>query len=507
MGRPPNLVLGHLIQEGKQSSTVKSYISAMKATLQMVGVQLDNNTYLLHALACACKLKNDTVTTRLPISKSMLEVLLRRLRMKFDEQPYLLTLYTAMLITAYYGLFRIGEIMSSQHTIKACDVHIATNKKKMLFVLRSSKTHGPGSKPQTVKITASGTSDQYAKKGHKILKTCPFQALHSYLQCRKGFKSVQERFFIFSDRSPVSPRQFEDVFKTLLKEAGFDHEIYSVHGLRSGRALDLLHMDVPIDMIKKIGCWKSNAIFTYLKYHKQCYYSPSLNFVANLIARDDIWFLGDDFLKSTYPAYRKMHVLDKSDGRQGAYVINYYNIDCHTMGLNNGIKSVIARMYNGLVNQLNVCKRLPRFIIFIPDHDIVRSSSIFFDFGARILCQTAINWLLIEANKAIEICKEGMKKICKGSVKTSEPKIIIAHLLHRPHQSDSQAIQRIFNEAIQAKAAAMHNVIDMDLAIDHKYFDQHNQITPTGEFRFWCTFDRKLELIDKHKVDNTQWVL
>ena len=50
----------------------------------------------------------------------------------------------ALFATAYYGLFRVGEITDSQHAVKACDVHIGVNKRKLLFILRTSKTHTEG---------------------------------------------------------------------------------------------------------------------------------------------------------------------------------------------------------------------------------------------------------------------------------------------------------------------------------------------------------------------------
>ena len=60
-------------------------------------------------------------------------------------------------MTAYYGLFRIGELTFSEHAVRAKDVHVGTNKKKMLFVLHSSKTHDKGSKPQLIKVTSMPT--------------------------------------------------------------------------------------------------------------------------------------------------------------------------------------------------------------------------------------------------------------------------------------------------------------------------------------------------------------
>ena len=73
-----------------------------------------------------------------------------------------------MLVTAYYRLFRIGEISQSEHVIKACDVHIGTNKKKLMFVVRSSKTHSLGDKPQIVKIKATTCGKECKKKSSTI---------------------------------------------------------------------------------------------------------------------------------------------------------------------------------------------------------------------------------------------------------------------------------------------------------------------------------------------------
>ena len=60
-----------------------------------------------------------------------------------------------MISTAYFGLFRISKIAKtpSGHAALVNDVQIASNKNKFLFILRSSKTHGVGSKLQIVKIS------------------------------------------------------------------------------------------------------------------------------------------------------------------------------------------------------------------------------------------------------------------------------------------------------------------------------------------------------------------
>ena len=97
---------------------------------------------------------------------------------KSTNQEYLGKLYTAIFSSAYYGLLRIGEIAKGSHPILAKDVQIGLNKKKILFILRTSKTHWKDSKPQLIKITGSSR--------HKPARTdpnlCPFlytEKIHS----------------------------------------------------------------------------------------------------------------------------------------------------------------------------------------------------------------------------------------------------------------------------------------------------------------------------------------
>ena len=133
--------------------------------------------------------------------------MLKNIGKLFGSQLYLATMYKALLITTYYGMFRIGEVTYSQHTVTASDVHIAMNKKKLLFILRSSKTHCKGNNPQVIKIISNETTRTNGKVKYHL---CPFILLRQYLNLRRS-KSIQQQFFIFNDRSPVKPSHFRTV--------------------------------------------------------------------------------------------------------------------------------------------------------------------------------------------------------------------------------------------------------------------------------------------------------
>ena len=146
------LFIAHLTDQGLQSSTIKSYISAIKCVLKDDDYEWDENQSLLSTLTRACKMVNDRVHIRRPIRRPLLEVILFEVGRLYNGQPYLVIMYRALFALLYYGLFRIGELTKGDHPVKAADVHVAKNKQKMLFVLRSSKTHGKSARLQKVKV-------------------------------------------------------------------------------------------------------------------------------------------------------------------------------------------------------------------------------------------------------------------------------------------------------------------------------------------------------------------
>ena len=265
------LFVGYLIDEGKKSRTIRSYVSALKAVLMNVNEEINENSVLLSSLTRAYKLHNDRVTTKLPISKHMLWLILSGVTKLFDipPQPYLEILYKTLFMTAYFGLFRIGELTESAHNVKAVDVHVGLNKDKLMFVLHSSKMHTKGVKPQIIKINAIGQLQEKldrTSKIHTVRSLCPFQAIQQYIKVRKKRKInvPEEPFFIFNDRKAVKPNNFRFILKKAIRTMGLDDTFYSSQGFHSGRACDLLDMGISVETIRKLGRWKSTSVYTYL---------------------------------------------------------------------------------------------------------------------------------------------------------------------------------------------------------------------------------------------------
>ena len=258
------LFVAHLIHDkGMQSSTVKSYISAIKKTLQNDNYDWQDNWILLNSLTRACKLVNDKVRKRLPIKCNLLEMILFEIGNIYSkQQPYLEYMYKALFAIGYYGMLRVGELTCSPHVLKANNVHLGRNKKKLMLILYSSKTHNEGNSPQKIKITANciERTGNYTKKHF-----CLLILVEKYLLTRGPFIRDDEQFFVFSDGSPVTAQNARLMLRTCISNFGLDASLYGMHSLRSGRTTDLVNFGYPLEEVRRMGRWKSSAVYKYIK--------------------------------------------------------------------------------------------------------------------------------------------------------------------------------------------------------------------------------------------------
>ena len=199
-----SLYCAFLIESGVKSTTVKSYVSAIKFTVVSAKYMWKDEEVLLNTLTRSCCLINDRVKTRLPIYFKLLELILFEVDRTFRtmNQPYLKFLYITILLVGYYGLFRIGELTTGDHPMKAKDIPIGQNKDKILIILYTSKTHSKESRPQEIKITARSSSEkQHVAVAKQFF--CPFAYMQKYIKLRGNYKSADEPFFVLRDCSPV----------------------------------------------------------------------------------------------------------------------------------------------------------------------------------------------------------------------------------------------------------------------------------------------------------------
>ena len=102
------LFVGYLVNDGKKASTIKSYVSAIKAVLMEIKVELTTDMFLITSLTHACRLINDHVRTHLPILKGQLNMILKQAVIRFQGQPFLTVLKAIMSLKLL--MYKLGSI-------------------------------------------------------------------------------------------------------------------------------------------------------------------------------------------------------------------------------------------------------------------------------------------------------------------------------------------------------------------------------------------------------------
>ena len=469
----------------------------------MVVIDSNEDRILLNSITKACTLKNDRVMTRFLIKKGLLNMMMDQLGNILMANSYLCKLYRALLITTYFRLFRISEVVYTEagHTVLAKDVHVGRNKDKLMFILHTSKTHNWGSKPQIIKIASvvshpeinSSTADEIVR-----YRYCPFQMIKEYLQVRKKFKSDSEQFFVFEDRSRVTATHFRDKLKQSISRIGLDDTLYSGHGLCVGRACDLFLMGLTVETIKKLGRWHSNAVYTYLRH---MWNAAQFLFAGNIQVKRSLFIIGDVFLNGIYNTLQEAKVEANDNRGPMPYMYDYYNLFLHIKGQLN--KATLSNILNSLIKGLNEEKVLPQHILMIPDWDILKLIN-YYGYGISGIIGCCLNWLISEINRAIEGRKDHVWCKRPGAVLQNEPKILWVKVLDRPMSQPDQlfSARGKFNTILQdiTRTKSNHHVVDPEhLAHDNRNFMPDNTLSAQGQCLFWLDIDLKLESLDYEK--------
>ena len=196
------------------------------------------------------QIEEQACNKRLPIHKWLLHLILDKVDEMFTEKnQHYLALREKTMITGYYGLLRVSELTISPHTINAQDVHLATNKRKLLLCLKTSKTHTEANKPQIVKM---GPKAEESEASHLHPAFCPCSVMVEYLNMQGDFNNDDEPLFVFRAYTGVKADQFCRVLKTAIKLNGLNESLYNSYSLRMGRSCDLYKDGMEISKIQNL---------------------------------------------------------------------------------------------------------------------------------------------------------------------------------------------------------------------------------------------------------------
>lgn len=143
---------------------------------------------------------------------------------KYEEE-----LFSAIFVTAYYGMFRVGELVESCHAVKRHNV-LSDNEGIVHFIQHSSRVMKPGQIPPIVEIKLKG------------VKHCPTRLVNKFSKRRVILqtKTNPVQFFVHQDGKVVTKHQVLKVLhKAIHLVSNCEASDFGTHSLRVGRATNL----------------------------------------------------------------------------------------------------------------------------------------------------------------------------------------------------------------------------------------------------------------------------
>ena len=222
---------------------------------------------------------------------------------------------------------------------------------------------------------------------------------------------------------------------------------------------------------------------------------------------DDIWFVGDEFVKNNLGALHELRALAYQKGNPLPYIFQFYNIHgFYTLSAVRGI----TRMINPLIEGINEQPRLPKYIVMVPDVDILmalRSQNI----AAALVMGSTLHYLIRQLDTILEWRKQSLREKKPGALpKDSDlyPKIIWIRIPKCPMIQGTQLIPNAFHlrgkfnsvleECLHDGKDDVHKIMSID--VPHTSFDSLDKLSSLGQSEFWIKVNKALKRFELNKI-------
>ena len=188
-----------------------------------------------------------------------------------------------------------------------------------------------------------------------------------------------------------------------------------------------------------------------------------------------------------------MNEADMNHEAPQLYMNEYYNV---LPFVRTGEANCIARVINSLIDALNECHRLPRFLVIILDCDIIDDADPFK--VDQLFMQRVTMWLLKQIDLLIKHRRLEITEKRPGAIFTSDPKVIFAKMIRRvDYYPPNSCLEKIcmmrgkFNEVLN-DAASKRNHHIMNII--------HITTSPRGKVDFWFKVDKLIKKFDRNQI-------
>ncbi len=248
------MFISYCFETGLAPSTISTYIHGLTYFHKLHNWFNIAGVFIISKLLEGCRRSRVRRDNRAPITPRMLSDICRMLPLVCYSE-YEAKLFKAAFLLAYFGLFRVSELVCTSRTVigsalKAGDIAFDRECGSLSVSLKTYKTKQYGS-PTVIKLAKEKDSTQ-----------CPVQSMHDFDRIRPANHGP---FFCHADCSAVSRSQFSAVLAKCVGASQFRGHMVRSHSFRIGRASQLAAAGVSEDVIMKLGRWRSRAYKTYIR--------------------------------------------------------------------------------------------------------------------------------------------------------------------------------------------------------------------------------------------------
>ena len=251
-----------LADSGLAPQSIKSYLAAIRNTQLSLGLpdpreqsSLPVLKRVLAGISRARLGRGQPSRIRLPITAAML----RNIREELERSAHQKLVLWAVCCTAFFGFFRLGELLLERETDFNPRLHLAwgdNNQQAPTVIklhLKQSKTDPFG----------RGADIVLGKTGCNL---CPVAAILGYVAARGD---QQGPFFVTKEAKPLTKHVFVTEVRKVLARLGLPDHQYAGHSFRIGAATSAALAGVEDSTIQLLGRWQSGAFLRYIRTPQQ----------------------------------------------------------------------------------------------------------------------------------------------------------------------------------------------------------------------------------------------
>lgn len=250
-----HLYITYLFQSGYAPSTAALHISAISFEHKIRSITDTTSTYSVSKMLEGFKRIRSNPDTRMPVMYDNL-ISICKILGRICTSSYEVTLFRAAYTLAFFGLFRVSEIVltspfQTDQPLHETDLKFQTKATGEFLQICLRKSKSSQKRKTYIDIPMIGSDPE-----------CPVLAMKAYIKLRPN-NSIY--LFCHKNGKPLTRYQFGSVLSKAIQAIQLPTARFKTHSFRIGACSWLASRGVSHQTIKQMGRWQSDSFLKYIR--------------------------------------------------------------------------------------------------------------------------------------------------------------------------------------------------------------------------------------------------